>query len=588
MTTGFGRPVSLSLAELEAFTSLVIMKKHWTIKKENPKLRDKLSKNLNITPVTAQILINRGLENEAEANLFLNSTLFDLPSPYLMKGMEKAVSRIKSAIQNNEKIAIYGDYDVDGVTSTALLYTFLKNLGADVVYYNPDRLKEGYGVNLEAVKKLIGEGVTLIISGDCGITAVKEVEEARKLGADFIVTDHHKPPEELPQALSILNPQLPDCKYPGKSITGVGVIFNLVVALRRTLRESGFFKTKEPNLADYLDLVALGTVADCAPLLDVNRIFVKEGIKRMRSPKRTGVLALKESSSIEGEVSSYDLGFKLGPRVNASGRLSSAEKAVELFISDDIDHARDIAKKLSRENSNRQSIEGDILVDAITRIETDPWFKSSHSIVIASPEWHPGVIGIVASRIVERYGKPVILIAIDESGIGKGSGRSVPGINIYSALSECLELFEQFGGHEQAAGLSIKQENIKRFREMFDKAVSDSSASYEPELIIDCAVGVDKITAEFVEELGLLEPFGIGNPEPVLLSRGVRIISQRFYKDKHLGLKLSQGTKTLDGIWFNANSASELPDTVDLVYTPEFNSWNGRRDIRLRILDANG
>jgi len=198
------------------------------------------------------------------------------------------------------------------------------------------------------------------------------------------------------------------------------------------------------------------------------------------------------------------------------------------------------------------------------------------------------VIGIVASRIVERYGKPVILIAIDESGIGKGSGRSVPGINIYSALSECLELFEQFGGHEQAAGLSIKQENIKRFREMFDKAVSDSSASYKPELIIDSAVGLDKITAEFVEELGLLEPFGIGNPEPMLLSRGVRVISQRFYKDKHLGLKLSQGAKTLDGIWFNANSASELPDTVDLVYTPEFNNWNGRKDIRLRILDANG
>jgi single-stranded-DNA-specific exonuclease len=562
------------------------MKNRWTVLKENPKLRDKLSKNLNISPVTAQVLINRGLENEAEANLFLNSTLFDLPSPYLMKGMETAVNRIKSAIEKKEKIAIYGDYDVDGVTSTALLYTFLKNLGADVVYYNPDRMKEGYGVNIEAVKKLIGEGVTLIISGDCGITAVSEVEEARRLGADFIVTDHHKPPEELPHALSILNPQLPDCKYPGKNITGVGVIFNLVVALRRALREDGFFKAKEPNLADYLDLVALGTVADCAPLMDVNRIFVKEGIKRMHSPKRIGVLALKETSSIEGDVSSYDLGFKLGPRINASGRLSSAEKAVELFISEDLEQAREIAKKLSRENSSRQSIEGDIIVDAISRIKTDPWFESSHSIVLASPDWHPGVIGIVASRIVERYGKPVILIAIDESGIGKGSGRSVPGVNIYSALSECRELFEQFGGHEQAAGLSIREGNIERFREMFDKAVSDSSAAYEPELIVDCELGLDKVTEELITELGLLEPFGIGNPEPVLMSSGVRVVSQRIYKDKHLGLKLSYGTKTLDGIWFNAPTSSDLPDTIDLVYTPEFNRWNGRQNVQLRILDA--
>lgn len=563
------------------------MKKHWTIKKENPKLRAKLAKNLRISDITAQILINRGIENEGEANLFLNSTLFDLPSPYLMKGMDRAVERIKKAIEGKEKIAIYGDYDVDGVTSTALLYTFLKSLGADVTYYNPDRLKEGYGVNIDAVKKLVGEGVTLIISGDCGITAVKEVEEARSLGADFIVTDHHKPPRELPEAVSILNPQLSDCKYPGKGITGVGVIFNLTVALRRALREDGFFKNGEPNLADYLDLVALGTVADCAPLMDVNRIFVKEGIKRMHTPKRIGVQALKEASSVEGEVSSYDLGFKLGPRINASGRLSSAEKAVELFVSEDIEYARDIAKTLTRENSNRQNIEGGILADAIAQIESDPSFQSAGSIVLASPEWHPGIIGIVASRIVDRYEKPTVLIAIGRDGIGKGSGRSVAGINIYSALSECGELFEQFGGHEQAAGLSIKEENIERFREMFDKAIVQSGSTYHPELTIDCSVELDNVTDSLITEFGLLEPFGIGNPEPALLARSVQVLSQRFFKDKHLGLKLKQGKRAFDAIWFNMKEPSLLPDTIDLVFTPEFNKWNGKTEIRLRVRDAN-
>jgi len=562
------------------------MKKHWTIRKENAKLRDKISKNLQISPLTAQILINRGIENEAEANLFLNSTLFDLPSPFLMKGMEKAVERIKRAIGSGEKIAIYGDYDVDGVTSTALFYTFLKYLGADVVFYNPDRLKEGYGVNIEAVRKLVSEGVTLIISGDCGITAIREVEEAKRLGADFIVTDHHKPPQELPDAVSILNPQLSDCRYPGKSIAGVGVIFNLAVALRRALREDGFFGNGEPNLADYLDLVALGTVADCAPLTDVNRIFVKEGIKRMENPKRTGLLALKEASSISGVVSSYDLGFKLGPRINASGRMSSAGKAVELFISDDMELAREIAKTLSRENSNRQNIEGEIFADAVRQVESEPGILKADSIVLASRAWHPGIIGIVASRIVERYKKPAILIAIDENGLGKGSGRSVEGVNIYSALSECSELFEQFGGHEQAAGLSIREEKIERFRSMFDKSIADSGHAYEPRLNIDCEVELDQITDALISEFGLLEPFGIGNPEPVLIARSVELVSQRLFKDKHMGLRVRQGNKSFDAIWFNTGGDTELPGRIDLAFTPEFNKWNGKKDIRLRVLDG--
>ncbi|MEM7008988.1 MAG: single-stranded-DNA-specific exonuclease RecJ [Thermodesulfobacteriota bacterium] len=562
------------------------MKENWIIEKEKSKLRDKLSKSLNVSPITSQILINRGIQNETEANLFLNCTLFDLPSPYLMKGMEKAVERTKKGISDGEKIAIYGDYDVDGVTSTALLYNFLKSIGTDVTYYNPDRLKEGYGINISAVEKLAQKGVSLIISGDCGITAVDEVEKAKELGVDFIVTDHHKPPQDLPDAVSVLNPKIKDCKYPAKEIVGVGVIFNLVIALRRALRDEGFFKEEEPNLGDYLDLVALGTVADCAPLLDVNRIFVKEGIKRMQSPKRQGVKALKEASGIKTELTSYDLGFKLGPRINASGRMSTADRAVELFISNDLDDARQLAKGLNKENTNRQNTEADIVKEAITELESNPDIIGEYSIVLASRNWHPGIIGIVASRIVDRYEKPTILIAIDDKGVGKGSGRSVEGVNIYSALLECSELFLQFGGHEQAAGLSIKEENIDTFRVMFDKALSSLEEKYEARLTIDVEVPLQSMTEELISELEMLAPFGIGNPEPTVLSTGLDVVSQRIFKDKHLGFKVKSGAKTYDAIWFNMKEPELLPDKIDMVYTPEFNKWNGKKEIRLRVVDA--
>jgi len=562
------------------------MKNNWIIEKENKKQRDKLSKSLNISPITAQILLNRGIENETEANLFLNCTLFDLPSPYLMKGMDIAIERIKKGLHENERIAIYGDYDVDGVTSTALLYNFLKDVNANVTYYNPDRLKEGYGINIDAVKKLSREGVSLIISGDCGITAVKEVEQAKELGVEFIVTDHHNPPEELPQAVSVLNPKLSDCKYPAKEIVGVGVIFNLVIALRRALRDEGFFKNGEPNLGDYLDLVALGTVADCAPLLDVNRILVKEGIKRMQNPKRLGLQALKEASSIKGEVTSYDLGFKFGPRINASGRMSTADDAVKLFISNDLEDARELAKGLNKQNTNRQGTEAEIIKEAVSQLESNPDIIGSNSIVLGSRNWHPGIIGIVASRIVDRYEKPTILIAIDQDGVGKGSGRSVDGVNIYAALSECRELFLQFGGHEQAAGLSIREENIEKFRKMFDKALESNQEQFEQKLNIDCAVELESITESLISELDLLAPFGIGNPEPVLLSKEVEIISQRRFKDKHLGFKVKEEGKFFDAIWFNMKEPSTLPDKIDMVFTPEFNKWNGKKEIRLRVRDV--
>ncbi len=560
------------------------MKRHWIIEKENPKLKEKLSRSLGISPISAQILISRGIKDETEAESFLKSGLFDLPSPYLLKGMDIAIERIKRAIEGREKIAIYGDYDVDGVTATALFYTFLKNLGSDITYYNPDRLKEGYGINIDAIRKLKIQGVSLIISGDCGITAHKEIEEAKKIGIDFIVTDHHKPPEMIPKAVAVLNPHQIGCPYPGKEIAGVGVIFNLVVALRRSLRDSGFFKKEEPNLGDYLDLVALGTIADCASLTNVNRIFAKEGMKRMSNPRRPGIAALKEVSGVGGEVNSYDVGFKLGPRINAGGRLQSAGVAVELLISNDLERARGLARILNNENSKRQRIEEEIFSDAISQIEGNPRFLESKSLVLSSPNWHPGVIGIVASRIVERYRRPTVLIAIGEDGIGKGSGRSVEGINLYESLCECREPLEQFGGHELAAGISIREEKIDEFRDRFEMAVSKRDGDFI-KLKIDCALDLADITDSIVSELDLIAPFGIGNPEPVFLSKSVDVISHRLFKNKHLSLRLKQKGSVFDAIWFNIREPIIVPDQIDIVFIPEINIWNGKRKIRLKIKD---
>ncbi|NIP39252.1 MAG: single-stranded-DNA-specific exonuclease RecJ [Candidatus Dadabacteria bacterium] len=563
------------------------MKTSWIIQKENQKLSEKIAKALEISPITAQLLINRGITTAEEAHQFLNSSLFDLPSPFLMNGMEKAVQRIIQAVENMEMIGIYGDYDVDGVTSTALFYNFLKEIGSRVTYYNPDRFTEGYGVNIEAIKKLADQGVKLIISGDCGITAVEEVEKAKELGIDFIVTDHHKPPKQIPDAVAVLNPQLTGCGYPAKEITGVGVIFNLVLALRRELRETGFFEGNEPNLGAYLDLVALGTVADCGSITNVNRILVKEGLKRMSSPKRQGLKALKEASSIKGDVSSFDIGYRLGPRINASGRLNTAKEAVELFISNDPQAAKELAGLLNAENSNRQGIEAKILEEAFSMIESEPKFQDSNSIVLASKNWHQGVIGIVASRIVDKYLKPTFLIAIDDSGMGKGSGRSLDGVNIYTALTKCSDFLEEFGGHDLAAGITIKEKNIDKFKTRFDKALHGFKDKYVKNLTVDAYIETNDLNRELISEFGSLAPHGIGNPEPVFLSKSLEVVGKKIFMEKHLSLKLKNGTKTYDAVWFNSNLELEPSNKIDIVFTPEINTWNGGNNLRLRIIDAN-
>lgn len=560
--------------------------KKWVVAKPAKGPVEKISAKLGILPITAGLLVNRGINSTQDAEAFLCASLSDLPSPFLMKGMEEAVERLCRCVRKKEKIAVYGDYDVDGITATSLLTGFLRALGCDVIYYIPDRFKEGYGVNSQALRVLKQKQVALVISVDCGITAVDEVAQARALGMDFIVTDHHSFLGQLPEAVAVLNPRQTDCGYPGKEVAGVGVAFNLALALRRTLREEGFFETTaEPNMGDFLDLVSLGTVSDRVPVENVNRIMLKEGLKRMRSPKRPGLQALKDVSGIGDGIEIFDLGFRLGPRINAAGRLDSADKAVELLLSDSREEAFSLAKFLDERNSKRREIEDGILRDATRMVESMPEHSNSNSLVLSSREWHRGVVGIVASSIAGSYGKPAFLISVDENGVGRGSGRSFGGINIFSVLSKCEDLLMEFGGHAYAAGVTVLEKKIGLFRERFSEELRKSGQKPESRLNIDSEITLASISDTLVSEIETLSPFGEGNPEPLFLSRTVRVMDQNLLRNQHVRFRVRKNGSVLNCIWFYA-SRKRLPEKMDLVFALRFNVRNGRREPRLFIKDA--
>ncbi len=547
---------------------------------------EKISAKLGILPITAGLLVNRGMSSAQDAEAFLSASLSDLPSPFLMKGMEEAVRRLCRCVYEKEKVAVYGDYDVDGVTATSLLTSFLRVLGCDVTYYIPDRFTEGYGVNSSALRTLKQKQVTLVISVDCGITAADEVAQARTLGMDFIVTDHHSLLGQLPEAAAVLNPHQTDCRYPGKELAGVGVAFNLALALRRTLREEGFFKTvAEPNMGDFLDLVSLGTVSDRVPVENVNRIMLKEGLKRMRTPKRLGLRALKEVSGISDGIEIFDLGFRLGPRINAAGRMDSADKAVELLLADSLEEAFSLAKFLDERNLERRGIEEKTLRDATRMVESAPEYAESNSLVLSSRKWHKGVIGIVASSLAGSCGKPAFLISVDENGVGRGSGRSFGGINIFSVLSKCEDLLVEFGGHAYAAGVTVLEEKIGLFRERFSQELEKSGQKPESRLDIDSEIGLSSISDVLVSEIESLSPFGEGNPEPLFLSRAVDVVDQRLLKDQHVLFRVRGDDSVVSCIWFYA-SRKHLPEKMDLVFSLRFNVRNGEREPRLFIKDA--
>ena len=522
---------------------------------------EKISAKFGILRITAGLLVNRGMSSAQDAEAFLSASLSDLPSPFLMKGMEEAVRRLCRCVYEKEKVAVYGDYDVDGVTATSLLTSFLRALGCDVTYYIPDRFTEGYGVNSSALRTLKQKQVTLVISVDCGITAADEVAEAKTLGIDFIVTDHHSLLGQLPEAAAILNPRQTDCRYPGKELAGVGVAFNLALALRRTLREEGFFKTvAEPNMGDFLDLVSLGTVSDRVPVENVNRIMLKEGLKRMRTPKRLGLRALKEVSGISDGIEIFDLGFRLGPRINAAGRMGSADKAVELLLADSREEASSLAKFLDERNLERRGIEEKTLRDATRMVESASGYAESNSLVLSSRKWHKGVIGIVASSLAGSCGKPAFLISVDENGVGRGSGRSFGGINIFSVLSECEDLLVEFGGHAYAAGITVLEEKVGLFRERFSQELEKSGQKPESRLDIDSEISLSSISDALVSEIESLSPFGEGNPEPLFLSRAVDVVDQRLLKDQHVLFRVRGDDSVVSCIW--SASGFTLPASI--------------------------
>jgi len=549
---------------------------------------ERLAGALRLHPLAARVLSARGHVDPALAGAFLEARLADLPDPFSMKGMRGAVDRILRALDAGERIAAYGDYDVDGVTSTALFAGFLRAAGGDVVTYTPHRLVEGYGLNRAAVEKLAAQRVKLLVTLDCGITSVEEVRAASTAGVDTIVVDHHTVPVELPQATAILNPHQPGCGYPSKELAAVGVTFALVMALRKTLREAGRFGAErpEPNLKEALDLVALGTVADVVPLLGANRILVKWGLEELARTRRPGLEALKRVAGIArgAPVGAGQVGFRLAPRINAAGRLDDAGRGVRLMLTTDAREAAALAAELDRENQARQEIERQILdeavADAAARVKA-----GVHGLVLHRPGWHPGVVGIVASRIVERFHRPAVLVgAID--GVGKGSGRSIEGFHLYDALAACAGHLVRFGGHKHAAGVTIEPAAVPAFREAFEAHAAEAIAPEQlvPRTRIDGWVEAGDVGERAATDLARLGPFGAGHPEPVWALRGPAARARKIGADgRHLKLLLGGG---VDAIGFGMGDRLDAcGGEVEAAFTIGFDEWDGVRRVQLKLKD---
>ncbi len=546
----------------------------------------RLAAALKLHPLAAGILARRGLADPDQASRFLSPRLEDLPDPFTMKGMDGAVARIVTAVEAGQKIACYGDYDVDGVTSTVLLSGLLRAAGADVVTYIPHRLVEGYGLNGAAVERLADSGVNLIVTLDCGITSVAEVAEAARRGVDVVVVDHHTVPVELPAASAILNPHQEGCGYPSKHLAAVGVTFNLALALRKRLRERGRFgpTRPEPNLKEALDLVALGTVADVVPLVEVNRVLVRFGLAELGRARRPGVRALMRVAGVAtGEVTASQVGFRLAPRVNAAGRLDDAGRGVRLLSTADPAAADALAEELDRENRSRQEIERQMLEEAIADAAACV-ATGSKGLVLSRPGWHPGVVGIVAARIVERFHRPAVLVGV-AGGVGKGSGRSIAAFHLHDALSACAGHLLKFGGHRHAAGVTIDPDAIPAFREAFERHAASVLCDDDlvPRTRIDGWVDAALLDDRAATDLEKLAPFGPGNPEPVF---GVRARPSRARQVGAAGVHLKLVLADRDAIAFQMGDRLALcQGPVEAAVSIGFDDWDGMRRLQLRVRD---
>ncbi|AGB41761.1 single-stranded-DNA-specific exonuclease RecJ [Halobacteroides halobius DSM 5150] len=563
----------------------------WERKAIDQQLVEKLQNNLKIDPITAKVLVRRGFDNSKEVQAFFNTTINDLHNPYLLESMERAVARIKKALENKEEIIIYGDYDVDGITSTSLLVDYLTKLGAKVDFYIPNRLTEGYGLNIEAINKLAREGANLVITVDCGIRGHQQVEYANKKGLDVIITDHHTPAVKNPSAIAVVNPKQDNCKYPFSELAGVGVAFKLAQALALELDDS----TTSPPLTNYLSLVVLGTVADIVPLKGENRIITKFGLKQLNQINRDKIPGLAALVEVAGyskrRIKAGNIAFQLAPRINAAGRLGEAQQAVKMLLAADYFQAQQFADQLNDFNDYRKEISEQIFTEAEEAIKQFDLAKE-WVLVIASSNWHSGVIGNVASDLQEKYHRPVILIALDGDK-GPGSCRSITNFNIYQALQECQDLLIRFGGHKQAAGFSIKEENISQFR----KELNDYAHQIlkEEDLIprqkVDEIVSLDQLSFSLLDELETLAPFGYGNSRPTFEAQNLKI--QEFqvigHNKKHLKVFFNVNNQKLEGIAFNQGYLKDMllaqQEGIDLLFNLARNEWKGQVNLQLRVKD---
>lgn len=552
----------------------------WEVKEIDEASVERLKAELSIRDITARLLVGRGLADVDEARRFLYIESMPYHDPFLMKDMDVAVSRIRKAIEDEETILIFGDYDADGVTSTSVLVHTFRKLNANFFTYIPNRFTEGYGPNEEVLRWAKQQGVTVVITVDTGISARYEADVARELDLDYIVTDHHEVPPQLPNAYAVVNPKRPDCPYPFKELAGVGVAFKFVHALLGEVPE------------DLLDLVAIGTVSDLVPLVDENRKFIIEGIPRIETSRKPGIQALLESCGIKGQpLDEEQIGFMLGPRLNAAGRLDSADVALQLLISEDVDEANACAKQLTELNKERQQIVEKIANEAIEIVKER--YANDRVIVVAKEGWHAGVLGIVASRLVEQFYRPVIVLSIEnDSDEVTGSARSIPNFHLYENLSLCKDILIAFGGHTLAAGLTISRKNIDELRERLNAIASEKLTEQDliPLTSIDVVCDIEEITVETLEEIAKLAPFGIGNPKPKFLlhNKELSLIKKIGSQENHVRFQLKENEHVLDGVGFQFGylfHEVSQDATVDVVGELSINEWNGFRKPQLILSD---
>ncbi len=529
-------------------------------------------------PLVAMVLAARGMQTPQMAQAYLDceAALID---PFRMRDMDLAAGRLALALERGEKIAVFGDYDVDGITATCLLTDFIRSMGGDCVPYIPGRLEEGYGLNPIAINQLHAQGVKLIVTVDCGITALEEAQLCKQLGIDLVITDHHECKQELPEAVAVVDPHRPDCTYPHKDLSGVGVAFKLASAL---------CGSQEEVLCAYADMVCLGTVADVMVLRGENRVFVSRGLEALRSSCRPGILALLEQADCDQQsLSTATVGYILAPRINAAGRMGQIDLAIDLFLTDDPEKARELAMGLCELNRQRQSVEAEIYDQAVDMLPKD---QLPDAIVLADESWHQGVVGIVSSRIAEEYCCPAFLICLDGNH-GKASSRSYGGFNLFTALSTLSPLLESYGGHEMAAGFTISRENIPAFREQVGALAREFYDGDTPRTVLeaDCAVGPELLTIASIESLSRLEPCGNGCPKPTLVLQGLTVdrVGQ-VGGGRHMRLKLQSGRYAFQAIWFSAGGETTTiapGDVVDVAFIPQINEYRGERSVQLNVQD---